>query len=360
MSKTKLWSLQFTCRRLAREARSLGRALDPSGAAARELEQHLASAAQLISASMEQLGAAPPTGRAGGTLDVAQLAFGDNAWANQSPLCDYKAPEESPPSPDHHRALRCSGAFLATPDLVTFLCSMKKSGVLLVDTLDERFTVELEGGDIVHAHSDGAPEGERLGDVLVELGTMAQGDLDALLAEGIRGRFGGRLGARILERGLATAEELQTALETQIRRLFQRLFQAAPKDFVFWEGPCVWGEDRMRLNATKLLLDGARAFDESSRGLGVLDVDRAPAAEAPAAEAGDEAVAAHSAHPLSPTPQDTSAGAPKPMLAITTREPAPAVALTPDPAVAPAVAIATAGNRAAAARHAGAPVRTGA
>ncbi len=293
MSKTKLWSLQFSCRRLAREARSLSRSLDQNGSTARAIEQHLATAAQLIAASMEQLGQAPPKSSGGGVLDMAQLAFGDNAWANQSPLTDYRAPHESPPSPQHALAMRAGAQFLATPDLITFLCSMKKTGVLLIDTVDERFTVELESGDIVHAHSDGAPEGERLGDVLVENGVLQQSDLEAMLAEGIRGRFGGRLGARLLDRKLATPDDLLGALETQIRRLFQRLFPASATDFVFWEGPCVWGEQSMRLNATMLLLDGARAIDESSRAAIAAAAAEAAIADAQHALAGADGAAGH-------------------------------------------------------------------
>ena len=275
MSKSKLWSLQFSCRRLAREVRGQGRNLDRTGHTAREIEQHLIRAAELIAASSTEQGgpANPRRGGGGGVLGLAQMAFGENAWGSTAELTDYKAPEDSPPSKDHKLAMRGMAQFLAVTDLITFLCSMQKTGVVLIDCIDERFTVELDQGFIVHAHSDGAPDGERLGDVLVEEGIVGQEELDALLAEGMRGRLGGRLGARLLERQMATHEELQSALEIQIRRLFQRLFTAAASDYVFWEGPCVWGEESMRLNATMLLLDGARAIDESNHEEGSWLVD---------------------------------------------------------------------------------------
>src|SRR5262245_32521045 len=316
VSKTKLWSLQFSCRRLAREARTLGRSLDENGSVAREVEEHLAKAAQMIQATIEQLGPAPRD------QDLSPFAFGNSAWSHKSPLAEFKAPQDSSPGPDHKLALRGSATLVALPDLLTFLCSIKKTGVLLVDAIDERFAVELREGDIVHAHSDCAPAGERLGDVLVEQGVITQVDLDALLA-GRKKRGEDRLGARLIERGYASTEQLLAALELQIRRLFHRLFTTVATELVFWEGPCVWGEDGMRLNATKLLLDGARAMDESSRhaelvqNLAVmLDVDAllsSTAAPPPASEpaAGPDAATAvapadearHLAHPLSSTPQ---------------------------------------------------------
>lgn len=311
MSKTKLWSLQFSCRRLARETRSLGRTLDQNGGIARDIEQHLVHAAQLIQTTMEQLGSRPPQ-----NVDLAQLAFGDNVWASNSPLADYRSQQESPPSPQHRQGLRVNGKFVATPDLVTFLCSLKKSGVLLVDTADERFTIELQEGDIVHAHSDGAPDGERLGDVLVEQGILQQADLDALLGEGLRSRLGDRLGTRILQRQLATEKQLLAALETQIRRLFARLFTTAAAELTFWEGPPVWGEQHMRLNATMLLLDGARAIDESQRppavdGLAVFDVaDQAEHAEdTESAAAVDDTETAESVEPVEPDGEATAVAA---------------------------------------------------
>src|SRR5262245_22054827 len=324
VSKTKLWSLQFSCRRLAREARTLGRSLDENGSVAREVEEHLAKAAQMIQATIEQLGPAPRD------QDLSPFAFGNSAWSHKSPLAEFKAPQDSSPGPDHKLALRGSATLVALPDLLTFLCSIKKTGVLLVDAIDERFAVELREADIVHAHSDCAPAGERLGDVLVEQGVITQVDLDALLA-GRKKRGEDRLGTRLIERGYASTEQLLAALEVQIRRLFHRLFTTVATELVFWEGPCVWGEDGMRLNATKLLLDGARAMDESSRHAElvqnlavVIDVEAllanagpapAPLAEAaePAADPVAEPAAAvavpataetrHTEHPLSPTPQ---------------------------------------------------------
>jgi len=320
VSKTKLWSLQFSCRRLAREARTLGRSLDQNGAVAREVEQHLAKAAQMIQATMGQLGPVPPTDQ-----DLSPFAFGSSAWSHKSPLAEFKAPQDSSPGPHHKLALRGSATLVALPDLLTFLCSIKKTGVLLVDAIDERFAVELREGDIVHAHSDCAPAGERLGDVLVEQGVITQVDLDALLAGRSKTRGEDRLGTRLIERGYGSTEQLLAALEVQIRRLFHRLFTTVATELVFWEGPCVWGEDGMRLNATKLLLDGARAMDESSRHgevaqdlAAVADVDagiehdmrRLLATTAAAPPPVEEM--RHCAHPLSPTPQLLPAPAEEP------------------------------------------------
>lgn len=312
MSKTKLWSLQFSCRRLAREARGLAALDGKGGAKAAEIEQHLDAAARLLTETMDAFGEiTEATGSA--VLDLAQLALGDGSWTRGAPQVDTRLPHESAPSADHTLAMHVKSGFLATPDLLAFLCSLRKSGVLFVETADERFTIELVDGDIAHAHSDGAPDAERLGNVLVEHGVLTHAVLDRLLGESSRLR----LGARVLERQLAGRDDLRTALETQIRRLFQRLFTARAHNFVFWEGPCVWGDLSMRLNATMLLLDGARAADEEQRGAGgrseamaaALAGFRPQPAAKPAPAAGrEDAAGAPAAGPDAAPPGEPAAG----------------------------------------------------
>ena len=264
VSKTGLWSLQYSCRRLAREARGLDRAKgESSESPVGEIAQGLDSVAQLLDRAMQAIEDEPDP-----AADPAGDPAGDNIAATGSDgsalVPDLRPPRESTPTPEHELALIAQPFFVSAPDLMAFLCSLRKSGVLLIDTAQERFTIELAMGEILHAHGDAAPGKEQLGNVLVELGTLTEELLQQLLSD----RSGTRLASRILELGLAGRGDLMLALETQVRRSFERLFVSEVREFVFWEGPCVWGDQSMRLNATRLLLDGARAADEHRRDAG--------------------------------------------------------------------------------------------
>ena len=69
----------------------------------------------------------------------------------------------------------------------------------------------------------------------------------------------------LLEEQLVTRAQLRDALQTQIELLFQRLFETRLKEFLFWIGPPLHAEGKLRLNATSLLLGSARVVDERNR-----------------------------------------------------------------------------------------------
>jgi hypothetical protein len=169
--------------------------------------------------------------------------------------------QDGAPSAAHVLLLRAKPGLVSTPDFVAFLCQSHRSGILQVITDAEVFSIEVEDGDIVHAHSNGAPPGERLGDILVEQGVLTDADVERLLDGEQRSRFGNR----VVEEQLVTHDELVAALEAQIRRLFYRLFAVEPRELLFWGGPCLLAEQSLRLNVNVLLLDCARAADEAAR-----------------------------------------------------------------------------------------------
>jgi len=167
---------------------------------------------------------------------------------------------DTPPSPEHSLALRGIGDVWPPPDLLGFLSSQRKTGLLEVATASEVFAIEFDAGDIVHARVSPPMPEQRLGDVLV-----ASGAIDRVLLERLRrAKPKEKLGDLLLKNGHVTQEQLLAALRSQIQILFNRLFVARAVRFSFWLGPPMLAEGTMRMNAMALILEGARTFDEEN------------------------------------------------------------------------------------------------
>lgn len=268
--KSPAWRLAESGQRLTRAARDL-----VLGVAAPADEARIARATRLVAAALEEIGAAEPAVPAGAKLVLHQpgaLQYTQGAgelakrMLPRAPLVAVETPRHGgAPSARHELALSGRADSIATPDLIGFLSAQRKTGILEVATADETFRLELAGGDVVHAQSDRTPEGQRLGDVLVAQGAIERARLDER-AEAARARAGGpRLGATLVDDGVVTREQLLAALQVQIQQLFQRLFEAQPTGFTFWSGPPVDADEAVRMNATSLLLEGARVCDERNR-----------------------------------------------------------------------------------------------
>ncbi|MBK7876933.1 MAG: DUF4388 domain-containing protein [Planctomycetes bacterium] len=188
--------------------------------------------------------------------------------------------EPTAPSPNHTLSLRGHEQLIPTPDLVNFLSSQKKTGLLEVVTPAEQFTLEFDNGDIVHAQSNRTPEGQRLGDILVSRNVIERSVLEQFL----RTAGSGRLGETLVAQKWITQEQFLEALRLQIHWLFQRLFEQAATRFCFWSGPPLNADSNVRLNATALLLDGARAFDET-HWMARLSADGTPQPQGPVPDA---------------------------------------------------------------------------
>ncbi|HZN41826.1 MAG TPA: DUF4388 domain-containing protein [Planctomycetota bacterium] len=259
--KSRLWTLVLMCRHVALKARQLGRgkkAIDHETLQA--AENHLSEASVLLDSGTQNTFLPLRPASPAGVMELTQIMLHTEGSALSDPT---KRPSGSAPSEKHQLVLHAQGGLVPTPDYVAFLSQAQRSGVLQVFTEKEVFWIEIDDGDIVHAHSDFAPAGQRLGDILVEQGVLTQ----VALLELLDGNKGQRLGARSVEEKRVTRDELLRALETQIRRLFHRLFSSMPREFLFWAGPCLLAEQKLRLNANMLLLDSARAADEALRDL---------------------------------------------------------------------------------------------
>ncbi|MCB9914827.1 MAG: DUF4388 domain-containing protein [Planctomycetes bacterium] len=160
-------------------------------------------------------------------------------------------------------ALKGSGSLIGIPDVIGFLAGLSASGTLRVTTLDESFTMLLQDGLLTHAISDNTPDGQRLGDVLVEQGAISEKRLKSFL---LRNRNSPRkLGEALMLEEQVTERELRAALEEQVRRLFVRLFESDGASFEFLEGLPPGEPNDLRMSLPGLLLESATAFDEAHR-----------------------------------------------------------------------------------------------
>jgi hypothetical protein len=169
--------------------------------------------------------------------------------------------EERAPSPRHIKVLSGSEGIFSGPDLVSFLGVQQKTGLLEIRTPDQSFTLELDAGQVAHLQSNRAGKGERLGDILVEMGVVDRRAVE----EAYKANPRGRVGELLLTNGLVKQEQLFEALQRQIHLLFQRLASEPMERFTFWAGPLLHAQERLRLNATALMLEAARVKDEKGK-----------------------------------------------------------------------------------------------
>ena len=258
-TKSRLWTLVLMCRHVALKARQLGRGKKVIDAKVlQEAENHLSAASVLLDTGIQNTFLPLRPASPAGVMELTQMMLHTDGSALSDPA---KRPTDAAPSKNHQLVLHAQAGLVPTPDYVAFLSQAQRSGILQVFTEKEVFSIEIEDGDIVHAHSDGAPAGQRLGDILVEQGVLTPGKVQELLDS----NKGQRFGARVVQHNGVTRDELLRALEAQIRRLFHRMFSSKAREFLFWAGPCLLAEQSLRLNANMLLLDSARAADEALR-----------------------------------------------------------------------------------------------
>ena len=150
------------------------------------------------------------------------------------------------------------------PELIGYLSMQSKDGVLEVRAPDETIRVVLERGNIVQAYSDNCPDGEKLGDMLVQIGAISAEDLSSFLL--LHAWSKSRLGEALQKEELVSQEALARALELQIVLLIRRLFSKPYAEFSFTEGVPDDLTRELNLNATQLLLESARQCDEAGSG----------------------------------------------------------------------------------------------
>lgn len=149
---------------------------------------------------------------------------------------------------------------ISIPEVLGFVASLRKSGVLRVKTPAEAFLIQLDQGEVIHAVGDNPPSGELLGEILIARGQLTILGLEEVLAGGVD--EAAMLGTALVRSGKVSAEHLRSALAHQVQSIFHRVFNADDSVFQFDEGAALRVPAEIRLNVTTLLLESARSSDE--------------------------------------------------------------------------------------------------
>lgn len=138
-----------------------------------------------------------------------------------------------------------------------FLGRMRKSGTVHVYIAEETLAFEFVNGCIEFTASDRCPVGERLGELLVELGFCSREALAPILAKvGVSSAH--RLGHLVVEARLVSNGQVLEALENQVRRRFQRVCASPEAAYEFDEGRRLPGDGRIRITPIELSFEPGR------------------------------------------------------------------------------------------------------
>src|SRR5262249_51351150 len=139
-------------------------------------------------------------------------------------------PEVEPsPAAEH---LQGSSRSVPIQDLLCFLATTKKSGVLRVEAEHERFLLQLREGAVVYATGTAPPAGEGLKDLLAARGVLSTEFLGCLPAAA----HDAWLDRNLLGTSWISRESLAGAIQQQTRLSFFRLCSAGHARFRFFEG----------------------------------------------------------------------------------------------------------------------------
>jgi hypothetical protein len=162
-------------------------------------------------------------------------------------------------------------AALTVPEIIQFVFSSLKSGVLLLsfgkgdaarpDDPEQlrRKSIYFRDGQVVYASS--SDRADRLGPVLVEAGFVSPDQLERCSRLVGSGR---PLGQVLMDEGVLTAGQLYEAITVQVKRIFLAAFLETAGEFAFVEGP-LEGQDEVKLpeRTRDLVLQGMKASQEA-------------------------------------------------------------------------------------------------
>ena len=144
------------------------------------------------------------------------------------------------------------------PDVLAFLNSAKKTGMLTV-TADEREAyVFFRAGAVVYAASN--QRTLRLGAILLQKKILTREQCDAIDELVVRG---GSFGDLIIEQGILTAEQLDDFLKIQVSEVIYDCFVWKKGSFAFFDGiDLPLHAVTISIDLTNLIMEGARRIEE--------------------------------------------------------------------------------------------------
>ena len=159
-------------------------------------------------------------------------------------------------------AIRGSLKEASLPDVLQLLAMGRKTGCLSVANRNQFGYVYFDDGRISYASI--VNRRDRLGDILVKLGTITEAQLDEAIAEQTRAPQH-RIGEILVRRGLIEQAELDRQIRLQIEEAVYFLFTWSQGTFNFEADVRPDEHDLLvSINPDALLLEGARRVDEWS------------------------------------------------------------------------------------------------
>ena len=148
------------------------------------------------------------------------------------------------------------------PDLLTFLSTARRTGVLVLERKDQETKLFLREGKPVFANS--SREELRFGGTLLRLGRLAAEALPPLLRK--REQGGRRLGQVLLAEGRIGEADLASVLKVQVSEVIFDTFAWRDGAFSFWDRvPPPPNLVHLEMDFQSLLMEGVRRLDVRSR-----------------------------------------------------------------------------------------------
>lgn len=159
--------------------------------------------------------------------------------------------------------MELEGTLKATslPELLQFLSSEKKTGVLTIKSGEKQISLMIQEGKIVNSSSIDRPR--KLGEMLVNRGFIRRSDLEEVLAQQKSIAAEKLVGELLIENNLVSAEVLKEAIRLQLEEELWELFGWKEGTFQFrYEKDKYFSNILVELDIEPFLLEGSRRLDE--------------------------------------------------------------------------------------------------
>jgi hypothetical protein len=149
----------------------------------------------------------------------------------------------------------------SVPDVFQCLALSKQSGQLVVETGGEKAWVYFHNGELIYARREGPTE--RLGDRLLRLGHVTESQIAGANLRASIAPTGKRIGQILLEAGSIDQETLQQVVKDQIREYVTEIIAFSEGEFRFFADRMPHDEDiLLDISLDLLLLEGLKKLDE--------------------------------------------------------------------------------------------------
>jgi len=157
-------------------------------------------------------------------------------------------------------------------DILQLIYYQRKTGVLTIESRQDRVRLLFHEGKIVGAESRKRLEDNRIGRILVKRGLITEDSLREALSE--QKTSGGRLGHLLLRKSLVEKEQLLEILTSHITEIITQIFSWKEGKYEFKpQGVPLDRELPLELDTQHILMEGLRVVDEWSVLMGRVNLD---------------------------------------------------------------------------------------